>query len=243
MLLPAWAGAQAADLLGVTEDLPPYAYREHGRNLGLANEVLNRVAQRSGLKIQRRQQPWALAQATVRSHPNSFLYVTVRAPAREPLYRWVGPVDDCDITLLALQGSGRSFPAQPSDSRPLRIGVVRGSPVPDMLRALGVAERSIYLTPGSETSAKMLYGGHLDMLAGLMLPYAYQAARAGFDPRRLTVLRPLRQGFGCYFAFNPQVSEAVLQRFSQAFEELQRSGELQALRLQYLHAPSSTGKP
>lgn len=228
----------ASDLLGVTEDVPPFSYLEDGRYLGLANEVLDRIVKRSGLRIQRAIQPWARAQITVQGVPNSLLYVTVRAPAREKLYRWVGPIDDCEIAVLALASSGRSFTPSTPDGQVLRIGAVRGSPAGKLLRDAGVTERSIYNTPGSETSAKMLYVGHLDMIAGLTLPYAFQAARAGYDPSQLVQVHVLHKGLGCYFAFNLKVDDGLFKRFEEAFVAMQASGELKTLREQYLQTPT-----
>ncbi|MDM4768419.1 transporter substrate-binding domain-containing protein [Pelomonas sp. SE-A7] len=236
LLLPA---ARAADeLLAVSEDAPPFAYLDNGRFLGLANELLDRIAQRSGLRLQRSQQPWARAQQTVRQLNNSLLYVTVRTPARESQYRWVGPIDDCDIVVMALATSGLSFDPRLPSVRQLRIGAVRGSPAAQLLREAGVAERAIYVTPGSETSTKMLYAGHLDMIAGLILPYAHQASRLGLDGAQLGVIHQLQKGYGCYYAFNPAVDDQVFERFAKAFESLRAEGELKSLRARYFRSPS-----
>ena len=222
---------RAGDLLGVTEDVPPFSYLEGGRFVGLANEVLDRIAEQSGLRLQRSIQPFARGLKTVGELPNSFLYVVVRTPARESHYRWVGPLDDCDVVVMTLRSSGLDFSPTTPDARALRIGVIKGSPAGRMVREAGMPERSIYQTPGSETSTRMLYAGHLDMIAGLSLPYQHQATRLGMDASQLLVAQVLQKGYGCYFAFNPQVKDSFFQRFSEAFESLRTSGELQALRV------------
>ncbi|MDI4635686.1 transporter substrate-binding domain-containing protein [Pelomonas sp. V22] len=236
LALPLPAARAADELLAVSEDAPPFAYLDNGRFLGLANELLDRIAQRSGLRLQRSQQPWARAQQTVQQLPNSLLYVTVRTPARESQYRWVGPVDDCDIVVMALATSGLAFEPKAASSRQLRIGAVRGSPSAQLLRDAGLPERAIYITPGSETSTKMLYAGHLDMIAGLVLPYANQAGRLGLDGAQLNVIHQLQKGHGCYYAFNPAVDARLFERFAKAFEALRAEGELKALRGRYLRA-------
>ncbi|MGM9514951.1 substrate-binding periplasmic protein [Roseateles sp. DB2] len=230
LVLCAAQAARAGDLLGVTEDVPPFSYLEGGRFVGLANEVLDRIADQSGLRLQRSIQPFARGLKTVGEVPNSFLYVVVRTPAREPHYRWVGPLDDCDVAVMTLRSSGLDFSPTTPDARALRIGVIKGSPAGRMVREAGMPERSVYLTPGSETSTRMLYAGHLDMIAGLSLPYQHQATRLGLDASQLVVAHVLQKGYGCYFAFNPQVNEAVFKRFAEAFETLRASGELKALR-------------
>ncbi len=239
LLLGAVSAAWSGDLLGVTEDVPPFSYLEGGRFVGLANEVLDRVAAQSGLRVQRSIQPFARGLKTLDEVPNSFLYVVVRTPAREPHYRWVGPLDDCDVVVLTLRSSGLDFSPTTPDARALRVGVVKGSPAGKMVREAGMPERSVYQTPGSETSTRMLYAGHLDMIAGLSLPYLHQAARLGLDVSQLTVAHMLQKGYGCYFAFNPKVDPALFKRFADAFEMLRSSGELKTLRERAIQAPAA----
>jgi polar amino acid transport system substrate-binding protein len=234
LLLVAAPLARATDLLAVTEDVPPFSYLDNGRFRGLANEVLDRISQRSGLHVQRSIQPWARAQKTVHQVDDSMIYVTVRTPAREAQYRWVGPIDDCDLVVLALASSALTFEPHSQGGRALRVGAVRGSPAAQLLRDAGLPERAIYITPGSETSTKMLFAGHLDMVAGLVLPYAHQAARLGLDGAQLSVVHRLQKGYGCYYAFNPKVRPEVFDRFAQAFEALRSEGELKVLRERHL---------
>ncbi len=233
----AMQGAWSGDLLGVTEDVPPFSYLEGGRYLGLANEVLDRVAAQSGLHVQRSIQPFARGLKTLDEVPNSFLYVVIRTPAREPHYRWVGPLDDCDVVVLTLRSSGLDFSPTTPDARALRVGVVKGSPAGKMVREAGMPERSVYQTPGSETSTRMLFAGHLDMIAGLSLPYQHQAARLGLDASQMMVAHMLQKGYGCYFAFNPKVDPVLFKRFAEAFETLRSSGELKALRERAIQVP------
>jgi len=84
----------------------------------------------------------------------------------------------------------------------------------------------------------MLYADRLDLLAGLMLPSAYQAQRNGYDPAELQVVHVLKPGYGCYFAFNPKVDPQLLAQFRKGFEEIRSSGELQLLREMYLRNPA-----
>jgi len=153
---------------------------------------------------------------------------------------WVGPLDACDIVLMKLRHrSDLKFdPAQAA--APLQIGVGRGSPAAALLRDAGVAESAIYATPRSEIGVRMLYAARLDILAGLYLPSLYQVQRNGYAVAELQAFHILKPGFGCYFAFNPKVEPRLLAKFRKGFEELQSSGELAALREQYLHNPEQT---
>lgn len=82
----------------------------------------------------------------------------------------------------------------------------------------------------------MLYAGHLDMIAGLVLPYAHQAGRVGLDGAQLNVIHQLQKGHGCYYAFNPAVDARLFERFARAFEGLRAEGELKSLRGRSLRA-------
>lgn len=232
----ATAPVMAADLMAYSEDLPPFAYLDGEEHRGLANELLDRIAQRTGLSLKRHSQPWARSVRDAQAEPNGLLYVTVRTPEREAQYLWVGPIDGCDIVLMKLRRRAelRFEPARPGA---LQIGARRDGPAVPRLREAGVPETAIYQTPSAEVAIRMLYAERLDMLAGLQLPSAYQAQRNGLDPNELQAFQVLQPGFGCYFAFNPRVDEQLLTRFRKAFDELRSSGELQSLREQFLRNP------
>lgn len=228
--------AMAEELVGFSEDLPPFAYLEGAEHRGLANEVLDRIAQRTGLSIRRNSQPWTRSVRDAQAEPNGLLYVTVRTPEREPRYLWVGPIDACDIVVMKLRRRS-DLRFEPARTGALHIGARRDGPAVPRLREAGVPEAAIYQTPSAEVAIRMLYADRLDMLAGLHLPSAYQAQRNGLDPTELQAFQVLQPGFGCYFAFNPRVDEQLIARFRKAFEELRASGELQALRELYLRDP------
>ncbi|MEJ6004738.1 transporter substrate-binding domain-containing protein [Paucibacter sp. AS339] len=231
------APASALELTGYSEDLPPFAYLENGEHRGLANELMDRISQRTGLAIKRLNMPWARSLRDAANDPNSVLYITVRTPEREPQYLWIGPVDACDVVLMKLRRrADLKFDPQHSGP-PIQIGASRGAPAVQMLRDAGVVDADIYQTPRSEISVRMLYADRLDMLAGLQLPSAFTAQRNGFDPAELQVIHVLKPGLGCYFAFNPKVDPQLLAQFRKGFEEIRSSGELQMLREMYLRNP------
>ncbi|MCV2371070.1 substrate-binding periplasmic protein [Roseateles oligotrophus] len=232
--------SRALDLTGFSEDLPPFAYLDSDKHRGLANEVLDRISQRTGLGIKRVNMPWVRALREAQAEPNSLLYVTVRTPEREPQFLWVGPLDKCDIVLMKLRRRAELKFDPGQAAAPLQIGVGRGSPSAQLLRDAGVPETVIYQTPRSEIGVRMLFAERLDMLAGLLLPSLFQVQRHGFDPAELQAFHLLKPGYGCYFAFNPKVDAQLLTQFRKGFDELQSSGELQALREQYLRNPEQT---
>lgn len=231
---------EAIELQAFSEDLPPFAYEKNGVHLGLANEVLERVAKRAGLSVKRQNMPWVRSLREAQAEPNSVLYVTVRSPEREAQFLWVGPLDACDIVLMKLRCRSDLKFDPATLAPPMQIGVGRGSPSAALLRDAGVAEQFIYPTKRSEISIRMLYAARLDMMAGLLLPSLYQVQRNGYDVTELQAFHTLKPGFGCYFAFNPKVDAQMLAQFRKGFEELQSSGELAALRELYLRDPERT---
>ncbi|MFY7864172.1 substrate-binding periplasmic protein [Roseateles sp.] len=229
--------AFAHELVGFSEDLPPFAYVENAEHRGMANELLDRIAQRQGLALKRFNMPWARSIRDAANEPNSVLYMTVRTPEREPHYLWIGPIDACDIVLMKLRRrTDLRFDPQHAAAG-LQIGAGRGAPSVQLLRDAGVPDSDIYQTSRSEIGVRMLYADRLDLLAGLTLPSAFQAQRNGYDPSELQVVHVLKPGFGCYFAFNPKVDPLLLAQFRKGFEEMRSSGELQMLRDMYLRNP------
>ncbi|MBE9609801.1 substrate-binding periplasmic protein [Chitinilyticum piscinae] len=225
--------AAAADLQGYTEEFPPFNYLDKGAPAGLANDILDRVMARSGLSIERSSLPWPRAVQMTASSPNSLLYTTVRTPAREAQYRWVGPYDDCDVVLIKLRSRKDLQIGKLEDARNYLVGAVRGAAASQLLQEKQFPARNLTLVSDEEAVLRMLFAGRTDLNAGMFLPHGHLARQLGLPAQEMEVAHILQKGGGCYFAFNSKVDPALFARFEKAFEALRSSGELQQLQLRH----------
>ncbi|WP_028455679.1 substrate-binding periplasmic protein [Chitinilyticum litopenaei] len=238
LLLGLIARTGAADLQAFTEEFPPFNHVENGRHRGLANEILERIMQRSGLAINRESLPWARAVQKNEQTANSILYTTVRTAARDPNYRWVGPYDSCDIVLLKLKSRSDVHASNLAEARQYTIGAMRGGAGFQLLEEAGVPPENMMISRNEANSVRMLYAERFELSAGLVIPHRYIAKQLGLDPAQLVPAFTLQKGDGCYFAFNRKVDPQLFARFERAFQALQNSGELAQLQQRYLADPA-----
>ncbi|SMC29433.1 extracellular solute-binding protein, family 3 [Andreprevotia lacus DSM 23236] len=226
--------ARAADLRAYTEEFAPFNYTEQGQPRGLSVHLLDEIAKRAGLSIDTRFMPWQRAVNSNADDTNSILFTTVRTVQREALYRWVGPIDDCDVVLIKLARNRRIQIDKPADMARYTVGVPSVGADQDILHNLGYPMRTVTGVPANGSIVRMLYAGRFELVSGVLLSYAWQARQLGLPAEQLQVAWPIQRNRGCYYAFNPQVDPALFQRFDAAFKALAQEGKLKALREQII---------
>ncbi|WP_028454498.1 substrate-binding periplasmic protein [Chitinilyticum litopenaei] len=231
-----WLGpTQAAELRAYTEEFPPFNYRDGERISGYAHELLLRIAREAGISVDVILQPWPRALQSNERDANSLLFTTVRTPQREQKYRWVGPLDSCDIELLKLAGRRDIRIVSLTDLHQYSIGLPAEGADREVLQPLNLAPDKLIRVPSSGSMVRMFYAGRFDLVSGIRLSYAYQARRLGLPAEQVESAWLLKKGYGCYYAFNPAVDDALYQRFAAAFATLLQNGEVARLRDSYLH--------
>lgn len=227
--------AQAADLIGFTEEFAPFNYTENGKNLGLANQIIDQIVARSGLSMTRKSYPWLRAVEGNQATPNSLLFTTVRTPDRENKYLWVGPYDLCEIWLIKLKNRKDVQASTLAEAKRYRVGAPRGSAGHSILLSKGFPEDKLDISLDEERNIRKLYAGRFDYSVGMIIPHYANAKHLGLPVLELEAILRLEKGLGCYFAFNPKVDPKLFQRFADAFSELEKSGELKKIRDAYLN--------
>nr|WP_314900381.1 transporter substrate-binding domain-containing protein [uncultured Deefgea sp.] len=239
MLLVACAAvvncAQAADLVGFTEEFAPFNYTENGQNKGLANEIIDRITAKTGLRVERKVFPWLRAIEGSQALDNSLLFTTVRTPERESKFLWVGPFDDCEIWLIKLKSRKDVVASNLEQAKQYRVGAPRGSAGNSLLLSKGFKEDKLDLSLDEERNIRKLYAGRFDYSVGMIVPHYAVAKKLKLPVADLEPVIRLEKGLGCYFAFNPKVEPKLFQRFSDAFSDLEKSGELEKIRDAFLN--------
>lgn len=231
----AWLNAaNAADLVGFTEEFAPFNYTENGQNKGLANEILDRMTAKTGLTVERKVYPWLRAVEGVQGLENSLLFTTVRTPERENKFLWVGPFDDCEIWLIKLNSRKDVSAANIEQAKSYRVGAPRGSAGHGLLLSKGFQEGQLDLSLDEARNIRKLYAGRFDYSVGLIVPHYASAKKLSLPVEQLEPVLRLEKGLGCYFAFNPKVDPKLFQRFSDAFSAMKKSGELEKIRNSFL---------
>lgn len=225
--------AAAANIKAYTEALPPLNYEENGQVSGYASELLRLMASDAGHAVQLVVMPWMRAYRTVTDQPGDALYSIVRTPAREKLFRWVGPIAPRRIEVYALASRPEVVVRQPADLLRFRHGVMTASSAADQLQQLGVPSPRLEYGQSDEVNLKKLLLGRSDTVVMLDWAMHWQLRQQQVDPARIRPVWTLDQRYQYWFAFNKDTDPAVLHSLQQALDRLRADGRLAALRKRY----------
>ncbi|WP_158253706.1 substrate-binding periplasmic protein [Chromobacterium alticapitis] len=240
-LLVAKADQPMPELNALTESLPPLSYEENGSYKGFSNELLQMMLRESGLRATIQIKPWSRALREAQLTPNTVLYLTVRTPERENLFKWVGPALPLPIEMFRLSGS-RSAPfASLDQARHSLVAVPRDTPGQKMMEDHGFSDsQNLVLTNDEALSVKLLYARRVQYTVGVALFQRYAAHQQGQDPERLESVQVLDDSTQFYFALQKDSKPEYAARLQAALDKLKQDGRYAALLKRYSHPGAKT---
>jgi polar amino acid transport system substrate-binding protein len=206
--------------------LPPLSFEQDGQVVGLAVELLRRMAELAGLEQSLALQPRLRAEKSFLDTPGSLLFPLARLPERENRYRWVGPILPRRVGIYSL--------AQRTDIRfrglhqldGLRVGATAGTATLEQLLAEGLKPgKELEVSPSYDASVRKLMAGRMDLLVIGDLNIYWQLHQMKEAPDRIREVAVL------------DASAETLQR---TLDQLRRSGVVERLKQAY-GLPSSAG--
>jgi len=84
--------AQAATLTLLTDENPPFSFQDGKNVAGVATEVVREMAKRAGVDISITVADLSESYSSTQAATDTCLYALARAPDREALFKWVGPL-------------------------------------------------------------------------------------------------------------------------------------------------------
>jgi len=224
-LLPARASTvaepgPAPDIEAVTEDWPPYNFKEDGLVRGIATDLLRETCTLAQLRCRIELEPWERAKLETLARPATLLFTTARTPEREHQFIWIGPVAPRATWIFDLVRPGRAA-CQPADrAHPCRYGVVRGDAAYEDLIAAGVPAENIELGIDTAQNFRKLLAGRIDAVTDNELSMRWLSLRVDHSATRVRRVALLSQRGAYYFALNPLTSPALVARLDGAFKAL-----------------------
>lgn len=226
----AWLGTAWASppLQWVAGNLPPFAWDAPEGARGFAHDLALAMAQRLGRPGTVTYVPWARAVRTAERGPNYGIFPLARTPDREASFQWLVPLMTVRYGLYTLATESRM---ELDQLRPLRVGVLRGSPIAANLRAeqfKTVIEAKDYrdlLRLLRDRTLDAVYAG-TPMLEAAMDEYGH--------PRIQFALQTTLGEATLYMAASLGLDAAEAQRWVSAYRQLEDEGVVMRLRRRYI---------
>lgn len=223
MLIALIVGASQAhgaddEVVIYSEHYPPFNFYENETPQGISVELLKLMLEQmeAPFGVEKIQfGPWPRGYQRALSRKNSMLFSTYRTPARENLFKWVGPIVSSRNGLIIRSYLERDY-SDYSKIKGLRIGVIKNDIGEILLKELNIPDLNIVYLSDPEKAAIMLDDGRLDAWAYDVNVATDIQRRLGLVPAEYTVALALGQESSLYFAFNLETDDSVVERYQQA---------------------------
>ncbi|XOZ32913.1 substrate-binding periplasmic protein [Halomonadaceae bacterium KBTZ08] len=226
--------AELTDYDIMTETYPPYNFKQDGQLKGIAVEMLLAASKKGNLGLSRddvRLLPWARGYENVQNDPKTMLFSTTRTEAREDLFRWVGPITETKVALIAQKGSDLSFESE-SDYASPTIAVVRDDVAESLVRKQGATDGNLDITSQPEPAMRKLAAGRVDAWAYESNVAFWLLNSEDFDTDNYEIVDVLSES-ELYYAFHKDAPDTVVNSLQEAIDALSEK-ERQKILDEYL---------
>ena len=227
VILIAGQNALGAELTILTENLPPLNYVDNGVLVGPSVEIVKEIQKKVGSKEQIQVYPWARAYKLALEDENVILFGMTYTKVREDKFKWVGPLATKRDILVAPKKSGIKINRLEDAKSVNRIGTLRDDTRERLLKRNGFTN----LEPVSDEqlNAKKLALGRIDLWAYKIPGMRTVCDLAGVDHTQFEEVYHLRK-MELMIAFSKKTSDAIVQQWADAFDELSKDGTILEIR-------------
>lgn len=209
----------------LTENYPPYNMAINGKNFapddnidGIAADMVREMFKRAGIKYSLSLRfPWDRIYNLALEKPGYGVFSTTRTPAREALFKWVGPIGPNNWVLLA-KGDSKITLSTLDEAKKYKVGAYKGDAIAEYL-----VEQTLepLLSLRDQENVKKLQDGNIDLWATGDTSGRYLAKQEGVSGFK-TVLRIHSGEF--FLALNREVPDEIVQRLQAALDQMRKEG-------------------
>lgn len=219
----------------VTEEWAPYNYQENNQLTGMTTEIVRAIMALTGNNFEVAVLPSMRATHELQTRPKTIMYSLYRTAAREPLYKWVGPIIEEPIHPYQLVNAPQQVNSLEQLLHAPQITTRHAGLVPEMLQSLGFNNLDRSATESLQLY-RMLLAGRTDIIIGdTDAGVAYYSRQLNMNPGALRQIPIELYRASLYIAFSRDCDDQLVAAWANALEQLRSSGELEQIQRRYEH--------
>jgi polar amino acid transport system substrate-binding protein len=230
--------AQAECLKVITEEHAPFNYIEDGKVTGFSVKIVEHLISATGVCLDRGKilyWPWQRAYLAALSEPNVMIFTTTRSPARESLFKWVGPIYQREQRLYKLKIRKDIHIASLADAIKYQAVATKKSANYDFLVKNGFSP-GVNLISANYTDSKfnMFLSGRGDIAFFLPIEIRFLLRQKGIPTQDVEKLNIKQGDLYYYLAFSKKTPDAIIVRFQQALDAMKADGQYKMILNEYM---------
>lgn len=223
------------DIKFMTEPYPPYNFVENHRLKGIAVDILEKIFEKMDSKLDRKDIkifPWARSYDYIQHKKNISLFSMTRNESRENLFKWVGPIIDTEIGLIALKNRNIKIKTI-EDIKKYKIGTIRSDIGEILLLKNKIPLKRIQRVGKTLHNIKKLIAKRVDIWAYDLTVAKWELKSNGYSLDDFEVVYVFKKST-IYYAFSKNISNKLIDRIQKAFDEIKVSDEYKKIVDRYL---------
>lgn len=208
-----------------TEIYPPANYMKDNELVGITVDSLKLIW--TELKLPEQDitvLPWTRAYRNTLKTSNTALFTMAKTPAREPLFKWVGPLFKSVHILMAKKSSNLKF-TNLADVLNYKVSAIKGDVSEISLRQIGFPDFNIAKVDDLERSFIMLQSERVEMMVTSVHSFQHLTNRLNIDASQYEQVWKVNE-ISNYIAFNIETSDEVIQAYQTALDKLENQRSL-----------------
>jgi polar amino acid transport system substrate-binding protein len=209
----------------VTEEYPPYSFRDGAILKGTSIDQVNLLMKDAGLDHTVEIMPWARALALAERQPDHCVFTAAHNAERDPNFKWVEPLL-AGRTLLIRKAGASVNPQNLDEARQFLVGATRNDFTADILKAKDF--KRVDLATDFNLTLKKLTVGRIDLMP-IAEDYYVKLRRDGAEIEKVLVLSEQIYSIAC----NKAVPDEQITKMQKSLDKLIADGSQAALFKKY----------
>lgn len=215
----------AGDLTVYIGRVPPFTYLdETGIARGAAVDVVLELMSEIGEPIERKNikhLSWARAVEDTETIPGTMLFCMARTPQREDKFKWVGPIAELNLGLVA-EKTRNIVIRKKVDVQKYQLGVIRNSaPLQILESTYEIPPSKLTLLPTDELQFKMLKERRVDLITQADTAAPTFIKKLGLDSKDFEMVHVMKH-LKLFVAFNKQTDDSLIQNLQNALAKMKQ---------------------
>lgn len=216
----------------VTEDFPPYNYKENGVLKGVSTEVVLAVLKEINLTATIEIYPWARAYQLAQTKKNHLIYSIGKIPEREKMFHWVGSIAAYRTSLYKLKSRTDIKIESLNDAKQYSIGCSIADVITIYLQSKGFF--LLEQVSGDTLNLHKLLRGRTDLIAYDEASFNFKIQQEGLDRSRYErVFRIKELSNELYLAFSKSSDIELVRSFRKGLQAIKDNGSYLKIQQKY----------
>lgn len=218
---------------------PPFEYTgKNGKPTGYSVEILQAILQELNIEDNIRILPWKRAYVMAQHDKNTLIFTMARTKDREKQFKWIGPIAPRKIYLWKLKERTDIKVNNLEDVKKYMVATIRGEAGEKQLFDMGfnIGQNITQLVTVKQTYP-MLYSKRVDFIYSLEFSLFFGLKKAGLNPDKIEKSLLLSEGLEYYYAFNPDTSDLIVEKFQKALQKIKDNGTFDKIANKYRQEP------